>query len=114
MTDYKRLTNTKAKEGYVLYDCDTGDIIDRLAELEDKIEIGKMIELPCKIGDTIYGIVQPDDDDSYIKECTCRVIAVCDNGVEIAPEPDECFLDLLGVFATRAEAEARLKELKGE
>lgn len=29
---------------------------NRLAELEDKLESGLLIELPCKIGDTVYGI----------------------------------------------------------
>ena len=28
-------------------------IYNRLAELEDKIEQGKLIELPCKVGDTV-------------------------------------------------------------
>ena len=28
-------------------------IIDRLAELEDKIEAGILIELPCKVGDEV-------------------------------------------------------------
>ena len=31
-----------------------GEAIDRLAELEDKIENGTLIELPCAIGSTIY------------------------------------------------------------
>lgn len=30
------------------------ELRNRLAELEDKIENGKNIELPCKVGDTVY------------------------------------------------------------
>lgn len=30
------------------------ELQDRLAELEDKIEQGTLIELPCKVGDTVY------------------------------------------------------------
>ena len=29
-------------------------ILNRLAELEDKIELGTLIELPCKVGDKVY------------------------------------------------------------
>lgn len=38
------------------------EAIDRLAELEDKIEQGKMIELPCKVGDDVYFVVQHEED----------------------------------------------------
>lgn len=39
------------------YGTHNGEVIEklkRLAELEDKIENGTLIELPCKVGDTIY------------------------------------------------------------
>ena len=35
--------------------CDE-EILNRLAELEDKIENGTLIELPCKVGDWLYYI----------------------------------------------------------
>lgn len=35
-------------------DYTTGASVDRLGELEDKIEKGTLIELPCKVGDTIF------------------------------------------------------------
>ena len=66
--NYKRLT-TKLNTGtYYLscenctvedntncesYDC-KGLAFQRLGELEDKIEQGRLIELPCKVGDTVY------------------------------------------------------------
>lgn len=72
---YKRFTELKTynngKKMYVQYsvsgcyndmnrkgDYTTGDSVDRLAELEDKIENGTLIELPCncKIGDLVYGV----------------------------------------------------------
>ena len=31
-------------------------ILDKLAHYEDLEEAGRLIELPCKIGDTVYGI----------------------------------------------------------
>lgn len=34
------------------------ETIDRLAELEDKIENGTIVELPCKVGDIVYEAIQ--------------------------------------------------------
>lgn len=39
----------KTYEGY-------RNILDKLAHYEDLEEAGRLIELPCKIGDTVYGI----------------------------------------------------------
>ena len=39
---------------YNIWVKDTEKLKDRIAELEDKIENGTMIELPCKVGDTVY------------------------------------------------------------
>lgn len=35
---------------------DYNEIINRLCDLEDKIEQGKILELPCEIGETVYHI----------------------------------------------------------
>ena len=68
---YKRFTELKTynngKKMYVQYsvsgcyndmnrkgDYTTGDSVDRLAELEDKIENGTLVESPCKVEDMIY------------------------------------------------------------
>lgn len=54
MSKYKRLTKREGKEVKPLeWD---GEILHRLAELEDKIENGTLIELLCKVGDTIYEV----------------------------------------------------------
>lgn len=54
MNDYKRLT--KKDWANMNLEKEYGDlhVYKRLAELENKIEDGLLIELPCKIGDTIY------------------------------------------------------------
>lgn len=68
MSEYKRLTNKDWKENYDIFEdlcCDTCtkdcgecernfDALVRLAELEDKIDNGTLVELPCKVGDTVY------------------------------------------------------------
>lgn len=75
---------------------------EKLTDLEDKIENGTLIELPCKVGDTVYEL------ERYL---------CCDGNDywEIEEETFELWmLDLLGktIFLTKSEAEARLKELK--
>ena len=54
--EYKRLTESyKGSPLHTDMEVTDGDeIYERLAELEDKIEQGTLIELPCKVGDTIY------------------------------------------------------------
>lgn len=80
--------------------------IERLCELEDKIESGLLLELPCKLGETIYFIwslwnVGPKRNTIYqVRE---KKFVLDD-------------LQYLGVwcFSTKEAAEARLAELKGE
>ena len=68
--EYRRFTR-KDERGFYHYNCTEKDqeecfiyencgecygtnVLYRLAELEDKIEAGKMIELPCNVGDKVY------------------------------------------------------------
>ena len=54
MIEYQRLTKREGKEVKALeWD---GEVLHRLADLEDKIENGMLVELPCKAGDTIYEV----------------------------------------------------------
>ena len=57
MKDYKRLTERCIDEEgdffekgtrFTLKNAPDGEILERLAELEDKIESGTLVELPCK------------------------------------------------------------------
>ena len=36
------------------------DVIDKLAEYEDLEEQGRLIKLPCHIGDSIYSVISPE------------------------------------------------------
>ena len=58
MKEYKRITRrTKLGNPYIDYseiDLDALGVIRHFAELEDKIENGTLIELPCKVGDKVY------------------------------------------------------------
>ena len=61
MKDYKRLTKRKADGRWGFADDFPGfytprleTIASRLCDIEDKIEKGLLIELPCKEGDIVY------------------------------------------------------------
>ena len=61
MSQYKRLT-IKCEVGIGLTETsgnivkDYEKVVNRLAKLEDKIERGRLVELPCNVGDTVYCI----------------------------------------------------------
>ena len=117
------------------------EILDRLCELEDKICEGKILELPCKVGDTLWKIedVWHLDDRAtwkyhYEKEilefrvrsisisCNSKGIwtkkfRICEvkNGKTIDKQRNIEFDDYgKSVFLTPEEANKKLKELEGE
>ena len=86
-------------------------LIEKLCKYEDLEEQGRLIKLPCKVGDTVYVIVGKNisvqkiqiatiDSEMKIEFCTKRIgFALFDISKT--------------VFLTKAEAEAKLKELRG-
>ena len=100
--------------------------LNKLAELEDKIEQKVLIELPCKVGDKIWYV-------SYIRIEEDRAINILEEWdvekIDIYDDFIICRLTHKGTdhyntarndefgerwFLTKTKAEARLKELKGE
>lgn len=85
------------------------ECIDKLGRLEDLEEQGKLMKLPCAVGDTIY-MIYSDEDSSFVEES--KVVEVSTYRVWI---DSACFdYDDFGktVFLTRKEAEAALEELE--
>ena len=90
---------------------------------------GRLIELPCKVGDTIY-LVDTDEqmEDELVKACEIDNIVICKDGDILFRDDvydgvicqlenivtDKPFLDYYRAFLTKEEAEAKLAELKGE
>ena len=134
MSEYKRLTNEELEDfvSRVVVQLEptlTQQVLSLVLELEQyryKIEQGTLIELPCKVGDKAwYLVTQPTLYLSrntiysgvitriYItkKDLHCAIQIRNDKGVTEIPIIINTKENL---FFTKAEAEARLKELKGE
>lgn len=91
MSEYKRLTDSKTAKAMKENGNTTNPYYIYLAELEDKIEAGKLVELPCLMEspyeeDVILVYLHTEDE----KAIKCET------------------------FFTREAAEARLKELEGK
>lgn len=90
-----------------------GSPMERLQELENKIEDGTLIEAPCKYGDKFYSVLSDIDDlDTYVMlEDTVKGICLENNKWYVEGEDgelwrvgsDDCIIDY-------EEAKARLQE----
>ena len=90
--------------------------IERLSELEDKIESGKLVELPCKVGDTVYEVFKYHKP-PFIQETTIEKIVITEKGFKLRLSRNSVYeteISSLGrtIFLTESEAEAKLKELQ--
>ena len=122
---YKRLTKEKSttkntkivynENGFAIMSKELVDMLlqdhNRLWELENKIENGTLIELPCKVGDKVFQtdgarIYQGEIQEiTYTKEHTIFVAdTVCFDERAIGES----------VFLSESEAEAKLRELEGK
>lgn len=153
MKEYKRLSNNNLEEYNPEYDFCMGceyfgepngcnrwngtcanyerfiETYDRLSELEDKIENGTLIELPCKVGDTVYiackwdidKVVQGtvfDLDISFNMKRHNFLARIYVNHDFIYSDTNKNIIQNRyifyesEIFLTKAEAEAKLKELQ--
>ena len=84
--------------------------VKRLGELEEKIENGTLIEIPCKVGDNAVAIIDTLAYPNAIYNVKLKDLAYIvedENG-------DVTFQHITRIFGTEAEAEKRLEELKNE
>lgn len=96
------------------------DALEKLAKYEDLEEQDRLVKLPCKVGDTVYGINTDRNIVSALKIISVKIYSyaiyfdyqlidgIYKNIVSFADAD-------IGktVFLTKAEAEERLKELRG-
>ncbi len=91
-------------------DCDTVKaMVEKLAELEDLEEQGRLLRLPCKVGSNIYRIT-----DDGIDVAECREITVADKEMYIESNTfcDWISFDEIGKTVFLTEAEAKLAEME--
>lgn len=114
------------------------DVLTKLADYEDLEEQGRLLKLPCKVGNTVWVIATPlsvsevvavekgKDSEYKIYKCYVdsvlipakgeikmfRIICEKTNNIVSGFITDLSFGK--GIFLTKGEAEAKLKELKGE
>ena len=130
MSEYKRLTNKDWKEHYDIFEdvcCDTCsedcgqcernfNALVRLAELEDKIENGTLVELPCKVGDTIYEVFK-NHKPPFIQQTKVEKIIVTEKGLKLKLARNSSYetsISSLGktLFLTEESAKAQIKKLQ--
>ena len=93
-----------------------GEAIDRLAELEDKMETGALIETPCKVGCTVYEVFTYPK--PLVKESIVEKIVITEKGgIRLKLSRNSMYetaASSIGktLFFTHGEAEERLKELR--
>ena len=128
MSEYKRLTARYMDEFgnkcVKKLDWD-GAILHRLAELEDKIEQGTLIELPCEVGDTVYCLISQGRFGTIYTTgipVERKINGVIFDGKRFEIYSERVYPDYYNnngtfygywgetVFSTKAEAEAKLKE----
>ena len=135
---YKRLTNEKStsentkivynENGFAIFDKELVEKLleehNRLWELENKIENGTLIELPCKAGDMVYipykfrnknGVLETIIEEIRIEEKHILFWAkplYTNNSVRVKYLGWKKYKDYnKNWFLTKAEAEKKLKEL---
>ena len=94
----ERLTY-RGKENKAYCDYETRDIINKLAEYEDLGEQGLLLRLPCKVGDSIYSVIE---DGLTIVELKFSLDFYARRKNDFGKS----------VFLTQAEAEQKLKEIE--
>lgn len=116
--------------GCITKDCDCGiveDMVKKLADYEDLEEQGRLIKLPCKVGDTVW-------DNDCGRPCAYTITAFsfgeCEEYIcepvttkEVVFYYENSSRSITGsfaeseigksVFLNKSEAEAKLKELRG-
>ena len=119
--EYKRLTNQKwSKDIDLTQELGYSYIYKRLGELEDKIEAGTLVELPCKVGEIMYEVVEGVPIQEWKIESICFDRAHPTGVIWAERTRDfarwKFWIEDCGTkwFTDKSKAEAKLKELKGE
>lgn len=91
-------------------------VYNRLAELEDKIEKGLLVELPCNVGDTVYEVFK-NHKPPIIQQTKIEKIIITEKGLRLKLERNSVYetsIASLGetLFLIEEEAKRKLEELE--
>lgn len=97
------------------------NVLQKLTEYEGLEEQGRLIKLPCKVGDTVYAIGF-NNNKPIIYESVVLSVLITEKEIAFNVKVDEFEINSQlkqsmfdkTVFLTKSEAEAKLKELRGE
>ena len=115
MTEYKRLTDEDWLTTISVNDTNDPKLIEyafRLWQLENQIKYGVLVELPCKVGDTVYTVeYSPNRGEWFVKEYRVYGYSINDSKVVLYVDFDIC-VQSCEVYYTEAEAEAELEKIR--
>lgn len=83
------------------------DWLEELQRYKDLEEQGRLLVLPCKVGDTVYEILEETVPNGYFYISEYKVQDVSTRGIKYAGEWEQ--YDYEDLYFTRAEAEAELE-----
>ena len=104
-------------------DADMAKAINRLCDLEDKIEQGKIVELPCAVGQIVYEVQPMRARTQGYKITTAKWNGCYWWFTWVVKDRNGIYVNIDGfsshqigktVFLDRATAEAKLREMEGE
>lgn len=123
MKKYKRLTRRKADGRWGFADDFAGfynpkleTMAGRLCDLEDKVENGTLVELPCKVGDTVYEVYK-NHNPLFIQQTKIEKIIITGKGLRLKLARNSTYETSIAsfgktLFLTEAEAQKALKEFE--
>lgn len=85
--------------------CSQRKVWERLKEYEDLEEQGRLVVLPCKVGDTVFRLITPKDAPAVICEKPIRTIG---EAADLIGRLGKKRL-MVSVFASREEAERAME-----
>lgn len=98
----------------------TTSICEKLGKYEDLEEQGRLVKLPCKVGDTVYAIGFNNNKPIIYESVVLRIL-ITEKEIVFNVKVDEFGINSQlkqsmfdrTVFLTKSEAEVKLKELRG-
>lgn len=110
--EYKRLTETGIPT------TTPDDVYNRLCELENAIENGTLVFLPCKVGDTIYEVFK-NHCPPFVQQTTIEKIIITRKGLRLKLERNSTYETSITawgktLFPTKEAAEKALEDIEND